>query len=126
VTRMNNDSHYGCFSFSLKDKFGDNGLICVVILEKMDDETLFFNTWFMSCRVLKRGMENFTLNTIVEFAKENGFKRLVGEYLPTLKNQMVEQHFPNLGFTKIEGAETAQYELIVNDYQPRECYITKS
>ena len=125
VTSMNNDSHYGCFSFSLKDKFGDNGLICVVILEKLDAETMFFNTWFMSCRVLKRGMENFTLNTIVDYAKEQGFKRLVGEYLPTLKNQMVEQHFPNLGFKKIEGSETAQYELMVNDYEPRECYIKK-
>jgi len=125
VTRMNNDSHYGCFSFSLKDKFGDNGLICVVILEKMDNETLFFNTWFMSCRVLKRGMENFTLNTIVEYAKENGFKRLVGEYLPTLKNQMVEQHFPNLGFVEVKGAPTAQYELLIDTYQPRECYIQK-
>ena len=125
VTSMNNDSHYSCFSFSLKDKFGDNGLICVVILEKMDEETMFFNTWFMSCRVLKRGMENFTLNTIVEYAKEQGFKRLVGEYLPTLKNQMVEQHFPNLGFKKIEGAETAQYELMVDEFQPRECYIKK-
>ena len=97
----------------------------MVILEKMDEETMFFNTWFMSCRVLKRGMENFTLNTIVEYAKEQGFKRLVGEYLPTLKNQMVEQHFPNLGFNKIEGSETAQYELMVNDYAPRECYIKK-
>lgn len=126
VTSMNNDSHYGCFSFSLRDKFGDNGLICVVILEKTDEETMFFNTWFMSCRVLKRGMENFTLNTIVEYAKEHGFKRLVGEYLPTLKNQMVEHHFPNLGFTKIEGAETAQYELMVDEYQPGECYIQKA
>lgn len=125
VTSMNNDSHYGCFTFSLKDKFGDNGLICVVILEKLDAETMFFNTWFMSCRVLKRGMENFTLNTIVDYAREQGFKRLVGEYLPTLKNQMVEQHFPNLGFNKIEGSETAQYELMVNDYEPRECYIKK-
>jgi FkbH-like protein len=126
VVRMNNDPHYGCFSFSLKDKFGDNGLICVVILERQDAETLFFNTWLMSCRVLKRGMEHFTLNTIVAYAREHGYKRLVGEYLPTLKNQMVEQHFPNLGFSKIAGAKTAQYELSVADYEPLECYITQA
>ena len=75
--------------------------------------------------MLKRGMENFTLNTMVEKAKTAGYKRIVGEYLPTPKNKMVENHYTGLGFTKIEVAETAQYELDVNAYQPRECYIDK-
>ena len=113
-------------SFTLEDKFGDNGLIAVIIMKPQDAETLFVDTWFMSCRVLKRGMENFTLNTMVERAKAAGYKRIVGEYLPTPKNKMVEQHYPDLGFTKIEDAVTAQYELDVIAYQPRECYITKS
>ena len=113
-------------SFTLEDKFGDNGLIAVIIMKPQDAETLFVDTWFMSCRVLKRGMENFTLNTMVERAKAAGYKRIVGEYLPTPKNKMVEQHYPDLGFTKIEDAATAQYELDVIAYQPRECYITKS
>ena len=110
-------------SFTLEDKFGDNGLIAVIILKPQDKETLFVDTWFMSCRVLKRGMENFTLNTIVERAKNAGYKRIIGEYLPTAMNKMVEQHFSNLGFTKVEGAETDLYELNVDSYQPRECYI---
>ena len=113
-------------SFTLEDKFGDNGLIAVIIMKPLDQETLFVDTWFMSCRVLKRGMENFTLNTMVERAKAAGYKHIVGEYLPTPKNKMVEQHYPDLGFTRIEGAATAQYELDVDAYQPRECYITKS
>ena len=110
-------------SFTLEDKFGDNGLIAVVIMKKQDDETLFVDTWFMSCRVLKRGMENFTLNTMVEKAKEKGYRRIIGEYLPTLKNKMVEEHYPNLGFTKKEGAKSGLYELDVETYVPRECYI---
>jgi FkbH-like protein len=110
-------------SFTLEDKFGDNGLIAVIILKPQDKETLFVDTWFMSCRVLKRGMENYTLNTIVERAKKAGYKRIVGEYLPTAMNKMVEKHFPNLGFTKVEGAKTDLYELYVDSYQPRECYI---
>lgn len=110
-------------SFTLEDKFGDNGLIAVIILKPQDKETLFVDTWFMSCRVLKRGMENFTLNTIVERAKKAGYKRIIGEYLPTAMNKMVEQHFPNLGFTKVGGAKTDLYELDVDSYQPRECYI---
>lgn len=110
-------------SFTLEDKFGDNGLIAVIIMKKQDAETLLVDTWFMSCRVLKRGMENFTLNTMVGRAKVAGYKRIIGEYLPTPKNKMVENHYLGLGFTKIEGTATAQYELDVDSYQPRECYI---
>ena len=110
-------------SFTLEDKFGDNGLIAVIIMKKQDEETLFIDTWFMSCRVLKRGMEAFTLNTMIEAAREKGYKRIVGEYLPTPKNKMVENHYPSLGFQKLEGTPTAQYVLDVEQYQPRENYI---
>ena len=110
-------------SFTLEDKFGDNGLIAVIIMKKQDEETLFIDTWFMSCRVLKRGMEDFTLNTMVEAAREKGYKRIVGEYLPTPKNKMVENHYPSLGFQKLEGTPTAQYVIDVEQYQPRENYI---
>ena len=109
--------------FTLEDKFGDNGLIAVIIMKKHDDETLFVDTWFMSCRVLKRGMENFTLNTMVEYARKKGYKRIVGEYLPTPKNKMVEQHYLNLGFEPRSGATTAQYILEIDNYKDKECYI---
>jgi FkbH-like protein len=112
-------------SFTLEDKFGDNGLIAVVIMKEQDSDTLFVDTWFMSCRVLKRGMENFTLNTMVEEAKAKGYKRIIGEYLPTAKNKMVDAHYPNLGFTPIADSQSAQYLLDVDNYIPRECYITK-
>lgn len=125
ITAIENDSKQKGFAFTLDDKFGDNGLIAVVILQEQDKETLFIDTWFMSCRVLKRGMENFTLNTIVAWAKENGYKKLIGEYLPTPKNGMVAEHYAGLGFEKIEGTDSALYELIIEKYQYRECYITK-
>jgi len=119
-----NDEQYANFSFTLEDKFGDNGLICVIILKKLDQEALFVDTWLMSCRVLKRGMENFTLHTIVSYARENGFKRIIGQYLPTAKNSMVAEHYPRLGFVKSEGTDENQYELEVDNYQTREHYIT--
>ena len=123
IETLANDPNVIDLSFTLEDKFGDNGLIAVIIMKPLDKETLFVDTWFMSCRVLKRGMENFTLNTMVEKAKAAGYKKIVGEYLPTAKNKMVEHHFPDLGFKKIEGAMTDLYELDVNNYTPRECYI---
>ena len=119
------DSKVIDLSFTLEDKFGENGLIAVIIMKEQDAETLFVDTWFMSCRVLKRGMENFTLNTMVEEARVKGYKRIVGEYLPTPKNKMVEDHYPHLGFTPVVGSQTAQYVLDVEAYEPRECYIVK-
>ena len=124
IESMANDPNVIDLSFTLEDKFGDNGLIAVVIMKQQDVETLFVDTWFMSCRVLKRGMEDFTLNTMAEYAKEKGYKRIIGEYIPTPKNKMVELHYPNLGFTQLE-AESYQYVLDLDSYSQRECYITK-
>lgn len=111
------------FAFSLKDKFGDNGLIAVVILDELNRDTVFIDTWFMSCRVLKRGMEYFTLNTIVEWAKENGYKKMIGEYLPTPKNGMVAEFYTSLGFTKTNNTNPQRWSLLLTDYVARECYI---
>lgn len=125
VARMGSDPDVIDLSFTLEDKFGDNGLICVIILKKKDEETAFIDTWFMSCRVLKRGMENFTLNSIVEKVKEAGYKRIEAEYIPTPKNSMVAEHYDRLGFTLIKEIEKGikRYSLEVDSYQPRECHI---
>lgn len=116
---MASEEHH-TLSFTLEDKYGDNGLICVIVLKKEDEETLFIDTWLMSCRVLKRGMEDFTLNTIVDTARKNGFQYLVGEHIPTSKNQMVEDHYSRLGFTPYKD----KWMLKVGDYQPKEVFIT--
>ena len=75
----------------------------------------------MSCRVLKRGMENFILNTIVNSTKSHGFKYLKGEYIPTAKNEMVKDHYKNLGFTEKKGG----WLLDVDEYENKKCFITK-
>ena len=113
--------NYFTFAFTLHDKFGDNGLICMVILKKEAVDVLFIENWLMSCRVLKRGMENFVLNTIAIFAREAGYNSLKGEYLPTAKNEMVKDHYKNLGFEEIAG----YWLLDTGNYKNRPCFITK-
>jgi FkbH-like protein len=120
IERLGNSPDHVTFSFTLKDKFGDNGLICVIVGEKRQNE-LFIETWLMSCRVLKRGMENFNLNTLVDYAKANGFTKIVGEYIPTTKNMMVKDHYRNLGF-KEAGKN---WELDVNSYTSKKCFIER-
>ncbi|MBL4879849.1 MAG: hypothetical protein JKX82_00860, partial [Oleispira sp.] len=119
IDRISKSKDYAAFSFTLKDKFGDNGLICAIILRKEEKKLLFIDTWFMSCRVLKRGMDFFVLNTIVDFAKENGYKLLKGEYNPTVKNGMVKDHYQDLGFKKNDS----YFILEVNNYKNKKNYI---
>lgn len=110
------DPHYLTLYYMLKDHFGDHGLISVVILEKLDDATLFVHNWLMSCRVLKRGMEEFIINTVIETARNNGYKKVIGEYLRTPKNDMVKDIYAHLGFQEIgEGRFEADVENFTNN-----------
>lgn len=121
IKRIANSPDYFTISFTLEDKFGDNGLICAIIMKKQNDRSLFVDTWFMSCRVLKRGMENYVLNTMVSIAKENGFDTIIGEYIPTTKNEMVRDHYKNLGFELVGGF----WKLEVMQYKVKDNFIAK-
>jgi len=129
IKRIAQSNQYLTLSFTLEDKFGDNGLICVIILEKRCRDaachvsTLFIDTWLMSCRVLKRGMEAYTLNSIVELAKTNGYDQIIGEYIPTPKNEMVRDHYKNLGFEA--GSSGNFWRIDVANYVEKINYITK-
>ena len=118
VLATNNSYH--TFSFTLQDKFGDNGMICIIILKEEDKNTLFIDTWLMSCRVLKRGMEHFVLNNIANYAKEKGYVTIKGEYIPTTKNKMVKDHYLKLGFKQAGNL----WELNVSGYELKECLIS--
>lgn len=133
ITAIEADPKQQGFAFTLMDKFGDNGLIAVVILQEQSSDTLFIDSWFMSCRVLKRTMENFTLNVIASWAISHGYSLIIGEYIPTRKNQMVEQHYPSLGFMPLskspldksapDASSAAQYVLSLSSFTPRETCI---
>ena len=83
---------------TLLDRFGDNGLISV-ILAHVSDGALVVDTWVMSCRVLKRGVEDLMLNRLVAIARERGLPAVRGLYLPTAKNGLVREHYRSLGFS---------------------------
>jgi len=123
VKRIAQSDKYFTLSFTLEDKFGDNGLICAIILEKKDNKTLFIDTWFMSCRVLKRGMEDYTLNSMVELAKSNGYDHINGEYIPSQKNEMVRDHYKNLGFEATSKENF--WQLDIAKYEVKKNFITK-
>lgn len=120
IARIAASEAYSSLAFTLTDRFGDNGLIAVIILKKQA-KTLFIETWLMSCRVLKRGMEQFVLNAIVDTARHLGYETVTGEYIPTAKNAMVKDHYQALGFKPVDGC----WQLDVTTYVPATCFIER-
>jgi FkbH-like protein len=118
------DPAYFHFTVRLADRFGDYGLIAVVI-GKMDGGEAAIDTWLMSCRVLKRQVEEEVLNQIVQLARLHNCARIRGVYLPTAKNGMVREHYPGLGFTPMAAQETGDapgalhFELDPRSYRTR-------
>ena len=99
VAAFENDPSKFCLQIRLADRFGDNGMISVIIFDKGREEWSC-DTWLMSCRVLGRRVEELVLATVVKAARDAGANRLKGTYLPTKKNALVAEHFAKLGFTK--------------------------
>ena len=99
VEAFEKDSSKFCLQVRLADRFGDNGMISVVIFDKDGDEWSC-DTWLMSCRVLGRRVEELVLAIVAAAARTAGAKRLTGTYIPTKKNGLVVDHFSRLGFTK--------------------------
>jgi FkbH-like protein len=87
----------------LLDRFGDNGVIAIVIGRLRDNKDLDIDTWLMSCRVLGRQVEPTTLNLVAQEAAKLGARRLVGTYIPTKKNAMVKDHYAKLGFATMSA-----------------------
>jgi len=100
----------------LLDKFGDNGIVAIVICVP-DGPDWTIETWLMSCRVLNRRLEETTLNCIVAAAKSAGVRALIGQYLRTERNEMVKDHYSRLGFERLdEGEGASRWRLDVASY----------
>jgi FkbH-like protein len=98
--------------FRLKDKFGDNGIIAVIFArpdERWPADTLFIDTWLMSCRVVGRGVEAASFEALSKLAEEMGIKQLVGEYRPTNRNKMVSNHYERLGFRPLTNSDSSDF-----------------
>lgn len=112
----------------LTDKFGDNGLVSVLI-GRVARETLEIDVWLMSCRVLKREMELAMFDTLIEQCRARGVRKIIGVYIPTKKNGMVSGLYGELGFMTMDestaGQQMWQYE-VPQDYQAKSSHIHRT
>ena len=111
IIGLQNENSYVLLTIKLEDRFSKYGIIGCAIL-KIDGDTCFIENWVMSCRVLKKGVENYTIEKIIDIAKKHGCSKVVGEFVPTKKNSMVSNLYDTLGFDLIEDTqEFKQYVL---------------
>lgn len=126
IEQMAADPMYITLYGKLVDKFGDNGVVSVVIGRK-EEKQLHLELWLMSCRVLKRDMEYAMMDTVVSECRKWGISTIRGYYYPTTKNAMVKDFYHLQGFEKIQ--EDAQgnttWEFVISDaYQCKNKAIT--
>ncbi|MBK3848793.1 HAD-IIIC family phosphatase [Stutzerimonas xanthomarina] len=103
VERIASNPAAVALAIRLADKFGDNGLISVVLARpdaSVASDELLIDSWLMSCRVLGRQVEDAVLDVLAAAATAAGYRALIGEYRPTERNGMVAEHFPRLGFVQ--------------------------
>lgn len=131
IERFAMDENYITLYGKLEDKFGDNGVVSVVIGRKDREEDgsgiLHLELWLMSCRVLKRDMEYAMMDGVVEACLACGIYTIAGYYYPTAKNGMVRDFYARLGFTKTaedaDGAGAWRYDIPEN-YEKKNTVIS--
>jgi FkbH-like protein len=107
----------------LADKFGDYGLIAVIVCDTVDGD-LFVREFVMSCRVLKRGVEEYLVNYLFGQCRARGLKGIRGQYIKSAKNAMVANFYPGFQFEKtFMNDEKSDWYLPVTSHEPRATQI---
>ncbi len=96
---MASDRQVITLQFRLRDRFGDNGTIAVMI-GKQTSDAVTIDSWLMSCRVLGRTVEHACLSVMADLARSMGATKLVGMYKPTKRNGIVRDLYAQLGFAR--------------------------
>ncbi len=123
IEQISHDENFITLCGRLSDKFGDNGIVSIVIGKKNGTQ-LDIDLWLMSCRVLKRDMEYVMLDNLVAEAKKQEITKIIGYYFKTKKNNMVKNLFGDFGFEKVsQTEEDTIWELDIRDYNNKNKFI---
>ena len=127
IANMSHDPSCITLYGRLSDRFGDNGIVSVVI-GRIKGAELHIELWLMSCRVLKRDMEYAMLDALVKKAAEKGIDTIYGYYYPTAKNSMVKELFGRFGFEKQSEDENGNtvWKLDISGYEAKNTHILVS
>jgi len=100
IQKMSQNDHMLIGCVQVEDKFGDNGITAAFIVEKNGAKEWILDTFLLSCRVMGRQIEKSILGYIIKIAKQNNVNKIIANFIPTKKNQPIENFLPNCGFKK--------------------------
>lgn len=105
VKKLSHSSRLECLCVEVKDRFGDYGLVGVMIFEA-GSAALEVDTFLLSCRALGRGVERQMLARLGATAKERGLRWVSLKYIPTDKNGLALEVLESIGaqFKELLGA----------------------
>lgn len=112
------DENYSSFAISISDKFGSSGVTGLAIINQRDQNIAEIDTLLMSCRILGRKIEFAFFHYFVAHLRTKGIKTLRARYIPTLKNQQVEDLYDRygMGLNKVED-NIKYYEMSLDQFQ---------
>lgn len=92
------------FGISLKDRFGDYGLVGILHVEPGDDSFLIANM-ALSCRALGRGVEDAMLAFVRELAHRRGHESVHTDYVRGPRNQQILEFLERTGFKRTTSGD---------------------
>ena len=98
--KNNNDF---AFLVRLKDDYGDHGIVALVCLRSIDKDTVFIDTFLMSCRVLGRHLEAWILSEIIKRVSKLKGSYVITEFIKTERNSIALEFLNTYGFDKINN-----------------------
>ena len=105
IKKMAFDDNYIIRTFSVIDKFGDNGLIGLYIIKKISTKEWIIDSFLLSCRIMGRNMENLMLNDILQLAQQENIEKIEGEYIKSPKNSVTKDLYTKYGFRSISDTK---------------------
>jgi FkbH-like protein len=126
IEKISSNDQYIKIYGKLEDKYGDNGLISIII-GRLDGKLCHMDLWLMSCRVLKRDMEFAMLDVIVKHCRQNNISDIIGYYYKTTKNNMVANLYKTFGFERIQqNGDDSVWKLDITNYTKKNILIRVS
>jgi len=117
IENFTSSPNFTVVAIGVSDKFGDNGIVGLAILEYKNDYA-HIDTLLMSCRVLGRNIEYKFMDIIVDILKSKGIDKIKSNYIKTLKNEQVSDLYDRYGFEIVETNEVlTRYRILVKNYK---------
>jgi FkbH-like protein len=101
IAEMARSNEWRVYTAHVKDRFGDHGLVGVMIT-KAGGDVWEIDTFLLSCRVIGRTVETALLAFLADEARNAGARQLQGWFLPTKKNAPAKSFYADHGFQIIE------------------------